>query len=1112
VWLINRNTESQLVNQLRLNAAVDLYERRLKALSRTDAGDQAQFQGRIADIQKAFTFFKGKGSVQGVQVAATELGRILEYSREVNRIETGRLKSQEKLQGFAAEISKYKALGLNTAKAENAFESFAVNAGTNKYALAQKFNDILIRRLRLLKEESRENERIVKQQFGASSPIQGAVDLIGSPINKAMGTKAAVALAQQKQQAAADELKALQGGTKAAVALAQQKQQAAADELKALQGGTKAAVALAQQKEKAAAQELQKLQEGTKAAVALARQKEKAAAQELQKLQEGTKAAVALARQKEKAAADELKALQAGTKAAVALAQQKQKALETQDKERTAASAKRLESIALGVGFPLLFGGSPGEVLGSLAGSFVGSGFGGQILGGAIGGIFDDFATKASKIGIALNPVTKDIDGLVTALGGSATAAGRYITKLEKLGRTQESLSAASDELARIVGAEGVDALKLFGNDAAKLGVLFAQVMLQMQANVATLINSSGVLRTILKAVEYNLLLKQALASKDPGLQKLQKEREKAGRPGFLGGSPDQVYALNDKLVEQQSRLNAAKLKQYAIDTLNLVKQENYFDILKETANLAGEVAKAREDASDKVRSAQIQELEQQKQIAMTAQAELSAINNIYAQKKQGIDAAYAATKREADLKVQLAAIDLASAKREQARGKATAEEAAKAAEAVSRAQKVYDAAVATTQETLRGAAATQSAATSAADLERRQQTVTAYTRQFADEAARASNKLNEAANAAANAASVTQALAQAEITINNVRIQSLQNSLNETNNAATRAIIIDKIRHLELRNALTTLYATRAQINAELTRQYMAARQVELKYEELKATVSIARAQGLMNRDYAIALENQEAALRIAYQNVKAGEQIADANWRAANATYSGAVDAANLKAQTSLAASAAGRFAGSMGRAADSMERAAGVNLQGFSGLEPWMEAKIAQAKQNAYSSQRFSSSFESYYAGVNAEIQMRTQFEKILNAQKAASNTRAEQDFWAQASTLGFGKFATGGYVTGPTLGLIGEGGEPEYIIPQSKMATAASNYLSGGRGAGIMEGGGGDGAVINIQTGPVMEMNGERYVTMGDFERGLRQVAGSVYKGLRTPAGRYATGVR
>jgi hypothetical protein len=107
-----------------------------------------------------------------------------------------------------------------------------------------------------------------------------------------------------------------------------------------------------------------------------------------------------------------------------------------------------------------------------------------------------------------------------------------------------------------------------------------------------------------------------------------------------------------------------------------------------------------------------------------------------------------------------------------------------------------------------------------------------------------------------------------------------------------------------------------------------------------------------------------------------------------------------------------------------------------------------------------------------------------------------------------------YAEGGVVTKPTLALVGEGGEPEYIIPQSKMAAAASNYLSGSRGASVMEtgNGGGDSAIINIQTGPVMEMNGERYVTMADFERGLRQVAGNVYRGLRTPAGRYAVGIR
>ena len=47
-----------------------------------------------------------------------------------------------------------------------------------------------------------------------------------------------------------------------------------------------------------------------------------------------------------------------------------------------------------------------------------------------------------------------------------------------------------------------------------------------------------------------------------------------------------------------------------------------------------------------------------------------------------------------------------------------------------------------------------------------------------------------------------------------------------------------------------------------------------------------------------------------------------------------------------------------------------------------------------------------------------------------------------------------FAEGGYVTGPTNAVIGEGGESEYVIPASKMNQAMSNYSAGKRGASIL----------------------------------------------------------
>lgn len=107
----------------------------------------------------------------------------------------------------------------------------------------------------------------------------------------------------------------------------------------------------------------------------------------------------------------------------------------------------------------------------------------------------------------------------------------------------------------------------------------------------------------------------------------------------------------------------------------------------------------------------------------------------------------------------------------------------------------------------------------------------------------------------------------------------------------------------------------------------------------------------------------------------------------------------------------------------------------------------------------------------------------------------------------------RFAEGGYITGPTLAMVGEGGEPEYIIPESKMAAASANYLTGSRGGGIIDSSGSDGApVITVNTGPVMEFNGQKYVTLADMERAMRKVSEGVIGRLRTPSARTAIGVR
>ena len=100
-------------------------------------------------------------------------------------------------------------------------------------------------------------------------------------------------------------------------------------------------------------------------------------------------------------------------------------------------------------------------------------------------------------------------------------------------------------------------------------------------------------------------------------------------------------------------------------------------------------------------------------------------------------------------------------------------------------------------------------------------------------------------------------------------------------------------------------------------------------------------------------------------------------------------------------------------------------------------------------------------------------------------------------------GFQAFADGGLVTKPTMGLIGEGGESEYVIPASKMQSAMSRYSRGARGEGVIagsggatEGGGGAAAagpmVVDVRYS-VERINDVEYVTASQFQAGMRQAA-------------------
>ena len=93
------------------------------------------------------------------------------------------------------------------------------------------------------------------------------------------------------------------------------------------------------------------------------------------------------------------------------------------------------------------------------------------------------------------------------------------------------------------------------------------------------------------------------------------------------------------------------------------------------------------------------------------------------------------------------------------------------------------------------------------------------------------------------------------------------------------------------------------------------------------------------------------------------------------------------------------------------------------------------------------------------------------------------------WSTAVNAPSMGFSSGGYVDRPTKGLIGEGGEGEYVIKESQMAGAMNRWSQGNRGKSVIHGSdggvgsnqaGGSSEIVVNYTGPSLVFNEQEYV--------------------------------
>jgi hypothetical protein len=145
---------------------------------------------------------------------------------------------------------------------------------------------------------------------------------------------------------------------------------------------------------------------------------------------------------------------------------------------------QRLEQVGLGAGFPLLFGGGAGSVIGGGLGGLTGS-FGAQIALSAIGQQIDRFVAGMVDAGKALTSVGGAADFMAEKSLFSSDAMQFRIEKLIEEGKASEAAALMTQEMAKKVGGSGLKALKDFGTEASKMGKLFSTLILQIQAFIA---------------------------------------------------------------------------------------------------------------------------------------------------------------------------------------------------------------------------------------------------------------------------------------------------------------------------------------------------------------------------------------------------------------------------------------------------------------------------------------------------------------------------------------------------------------------------------------------------------------------------------------------------
>lgn len=698
------------------------------------------------------------------------------------------------------------------------------------------------------------------------------------------------------------------------------------------------------------------------------------------------------------------------------------------------------ENLALGAGFPLLFGGGPGAVAGSVLGSFVGTGFGGQILGGAIGQVLDQTLIKIKDIGNAIKQLNFDT---LTESGikfssevqsqlnlllqvGDALTAQKIVS--QEVARETGTLPGVTEDIANSVNILNDSWRKTINAVSTTAGIIAAPLAVAL-AGVLETVNSifrvlNGVLsligtgiKTAAKFVIELIGGKDAVEFINNGIDKLN-----SGLSEATARAAEFRSTINQAVVQSSIELRATKALTPGITTedkltnINVQKQKE-LDLL-----FQDEI-----DARVKIRQ------ENSKASAETIEGLIKQNTLLFKNKRENIEI-NAQRQTTAEIQRNQAELDRKAAQELERQRKELERIAKKRMEQMDAAQRNY--------------------VLAEADIG----ILTAVN----DEAK---------AQAEYDKSRVERMYSFSELLKNALSDEERESYLQtQYLNALGAQIVLDK-KLLDIQKEQTAELYKQLDASGILNEQV----QKRLRRSAMPEGGADARV-GVMGFASGLNLD----------PNNKAAQKYEEIQQRLKELS-----DPINMAVQGATAIG-------------DAFSSAFQEIISGTQTTQ--------QALSNFFKG--VGDAFVSMATEIIAQMVVMFAFKQLLGLFGGSTGgigmftgqgpvTMPAAGVGGGASMFGAGApsfFAEGGFVTGPTRALIGEGGEPEYVIPASKMRSAMARYAGGARGAAVIPGngesGGGMGAApsgaIDVRYS-IERINNVDYVTAEQFQRGMAEAA-------------------